>query len=45
MGKFIGKIEGKSVYYDGINYYIKVNGMNLVLEQEQVQQALNKVKK
>ncbi len=30
--KIICKINGKTIYYDGFEYYIRVNGINLVID-------------
>ena len=34
--RVVGKFNGKDVYFDGINHYIKSNNMNFVIEYKDI---------
>lgn len=36
MGEYkkVGQLNGRDVLYDGVNYYVKINGMNFVVDYD-----------
>ena len=36
MGEYkkVGQLNGRDVFYESINYYVKINGRNFVIDYE-----------